>query len=115
MQEGEPATLRSLAPLPAALLLKDRSRLHEDLDVLLLVVDQLVEAALDDVVELDPSGDELVRVDLAAGDHLDRRRMVIGIGEAAEDVDLSEHEVVHRDRGLVAPDGDVDAGAADPG
>jgi hypothetical protein len=60
-----------------------RSGLDEDLDVLLLVVDQLLEAVVDDVVERDPSGDELERIDFSARDHLDRGGMVVGVREAS--------------------------------
>ena len=92
-----------------------RSGLDEDLDVLLLVVDQLVEAVLDDVVKGDPSGDELERIDLSARDHLDRCGMVVRVPEASQDVHLVEHEVVHRHRCLVAPDRDVHARPAGSG
>src|SRR5450755_2215293 len=83
------------------------SGLDEDLDVFLLVVDQLVEAALDDVVKGDPPGDELERIDLSARVHFERWRMVVRLPGASQNVDLVEHEVVLCYRCRAAPDRDV--------
>jgi hypothetical protein len=58
---------------------------YQDLDVLVLVVDQLSDAAVDDVVERDPPGDERCGVPLAVDEQSDRVRVVVAVRECPAD------------------------------
>jgi hypothetical protein len=58
-------------------------RVDEDLDVVLVVVDELVEALLDEVLERDTAGDERREVELAGPDESDGRDVVVGVGDRA--------------------------------
>src|SRR4029453_6616016 len=58
-----------------------RSGLDQDLHVLVLVLDQLVEAAIDELVELDPLGDEEPDVDQVVGQQPDGGRVVAQVAD----------------------------------
>lgn len=53
--------------------------MDEDLHVLVLVLDEFPEAAINDVVERDSSGDELLRLDLPVTKQPDRRLVVVAV------------------------------------
>src|SRR5699024_2538911 len=84
------------------------SRVDDDLHVLLVVVDELVESAGDELVETDSRGDECRQVDLAAFGELDRRRVVASMAERYAQVDLLQDEHRHVYLWFMASDRYVD-------
>ena len=77
--------------------------------MMLIIVDEFVEASGDQFIKPDAFGDERSKgPDLSAAHEFDRGRVVTGVADSPSQIDLFEHKLRHIDFSLVAPDGDVD-------
>ena len=85
---------------------------HEDLHVVLVVVDELVEALVNQFLKLDATGDELRQVQLAFLNELDRCWVVVRVTDRSTQVDFLENQVWHVDFWLATPNGHVHDHAA---
>ncbi len=74
--------------------------MDEDLDVLVLVFDQLGEAAGDDVVHRDPAGDEQLGRDLALLQHQADDLGVLAVVGGTDQVQLTQHQAEQVDLAL---------------
>ena len=86
--------------------------MNDDLDVLFLVLDEFLEAALNNILGRDASGDELLNVaELALLQELDDLGVVVRVSAAADEVDLAHGETEEVHVGVAAPDRHVHDGA----
>lgn len=115
VEKAEPHQYARL-PNPIALRRPHPSmRRNDDLDVVLLVVDQFLEAAADDVFQADAAGDQRFDVQAAVGDEGDHVGEFAVVGEGADDLFFGgdQLEEVERTGFLEDADQHALAGVAD--
>ena len=76
--------------------------------MVLVVVDEFVEALLNEFIQSEATGDELRQVQLAFLNELDRCWVVVRVTDRSTQVDFLENQVWHVDFWLATPNGHVD-------